>query len=74
MNLYNRFKAPTPKLFQNLRNIGLTMATIGGIILSAPVTLPTIIVTIGGYITIAGGVISAISQLTVDDYTTNDEQ
>lgn len=73
MNLYNRFRAPTPKLFQNLRNIGLTMATIGGIILSAPVTLPTIIVTIGGYITIAGGVISAISQLTVDDYTTNDE-
>lgn len=73
MNLYNRLIAPTPKLFRNLRNIGLTMATIGGVILSAPVVLPATIITIGGYITVVGGVISAISQLTVDDYATNDE-
>lgn len=73
MNLYTRIQSPTPKLFKNLRNIGLTMATIGGIILSAPISLPAIIVTIGGYITVVGGVVSAISQLTVDDNTTNDE-
>lgn len=67
MNLYDRIKSPTPKLFKNLRNIGLTMASIGGVILTAPVSLPTLIVTIGGYITVVGGVISTISQLTVDD-------
>ena len=67
MTIINRFTAPTPKLFQQLRNIGLTLAAIGGILIAAPVALPTTLVTIGGYLTVAGGVISAVSQLTVND-------
>ncbi|MGV0923948.1 hypothetical protein [Empedobacter tilapiae] len=67
MTILNRFTAPTPKLFQQLRNIGLTLAAIGGIVIAAPVALPTTLVTIGGYLTVAGGVISAVSQLTVND-------
>ena len=67
MTIINRFTAPTPKLFQQLRNIGLTLAAIGGILIAAPVALPTRLVTIGGYLTVAGGVISAVSQLTVND-------
>ncbi|MBF0598045.1 hypothetical protein [Faecalibacter rhinopitheci] len=74
MTIYNRLIAPTPKLFQNIRNIGLTIATIGGIIISAPIALPAILITIGGYLTVAGGVISAVSQLTINDNATNDEQ
>ncbi|WP_291058828.1 hypothetical protein [Empedobacter sp. UBA1863] len=54
-------------MFQQLRNIGLTLAAIGGILIAAPVALPTTLVTIGGYLTVAGGVISAVSQLTVND-------
>lgn len=74
MTIYNRLISPTPKLFQNIRNIGLTIAAIGGVIISAPIALPAIIITIGGYLTLAGGVISSVSQLTVNDNATYDEQ
>lgn len=67
MNLVERIQQPTPKLFQSLRAIGLVAATIGGVLLTAPVVLPSVLVTIGGYLVLAGGVVSAVSQLTVDD-------
>ena len=63
-----RASAPTPKFFKVLRNIGLALAAIGGTILTAPVVLPAVILTIGGYLAVAGGVLSAVSQLTVDDH------
>ena len=62
--IINRAKAPTPKFFKVLRNIGLTLAAVGGTILAASVALPVAIVSIGGYIAVAGGVLSAVSQLT----------
>jgi uncharacterized membrane protein HdeD (DUF308 family) len=64
MNIIKRVKSPTPKFFKVLRNIGLVLAAIGGTILAAPVALPAIVVTVGGYVAVAGGVISAVSQLT----------
>ena len=64
MNVIKRAKAPTPKFFKVLRNIGLVLAAVGGTILSAPMTLPVVLVSIAGYIAVAGGVISAVSQLT----------
>ena len=64
MNIKKRIQAPTPKFFKVLGNIGLTLAAIGGTILAAPVALPVVIVSLGGYIAVAGGVISAVSQLT----------
>lgn len=67
MNIINRAQAPTPKLFKVLRNVGLVLATVGGVIITAPVVLPVTIITIGGYLTVAGGVLSAVSQITVDD-------
>ena len=66
MNLIKRAKSPTPKFFKILRNIGLVLAAIGGTIVAAPVALPTIISTIGGYIAVAGGALSAVSQVTVE--------
>lgn len=66
MNIIKRVKSPTPKFFKVLRNIGLVLATLGGTILAAPVVLPTIIVTVGGYVAVAGGVLSAVSQLTTN--------
>lgn len=74
MNIIKRAQAPTPKLFKVLRNVGLVMATIGGVLLTAPVALPVTIVTIGGYLTVAGGVLSAVSQITVDDNKTEEAQ
>ena len=68
--ILHRASAPTPKFFKVLRTIGLALATVGGTILAAPIALPVIVTTIGGYIAVAGGVLTATSQLT----TTNDSQ
>ncbi|POS02267.1 hypothetical protein Q361_105162 [Flavobacterium croceum DSM 17960] len=67
MNLIKRAKAPIPKFFKVLRTIGLALAAVGGTILAAPVALPVAVVSIGGYVAVAGGVISAVSQLTTTD-------
>ncbi|PWA09887.1 hypothetical protein [Flavobacterium laiguense] len=64
MNVIQRAKAPTPKFFKVLRNIGLTLAAVGGTVLAAPVALPIVVVSIGGYLALAGGVLSAVSQIT----------
>ena len=66
MNIIKRVKSPTPKFFKVLRNIGLVLAAVGGTILAAPVALPAIVVTVGGYVAVAGGVLSAVSQLTTE--------
>ncbi len=67
MNIVERAKAPTPKFFKILRSIGLVLLGISGSIVAAPVVLPAAVVTAAGYVAVAGGVISAISQITVDD-------
>lgn len=67
MTVKKRITAPTSKFFKVLRNIGLVLAAVGGTILTAPVALPAAVVTIGGYVTVAGGVLSAVSQLTVEE-------
>ena len=40
MNIVQRAKAPTPKFFKKLRNIGLTLAAISTVIVTAPIALP----------------------------------
>jgi hypothetical protein len=67
MNIAKRAKAPTPKFFKILRTIGLALLGISGSVMAAPVALPTAVVTAAGYIAVAGGVMSAVSQVTVDD-------
>jgi ABC-type xylose transport system permease subunit len=65
MNLLDRVVSPTPTFFQKLRSIGLALAAMSGAIIAAPVALPTIVVTIAGYLAVAGTVLSAVSQITV---------
>ena len=67
MNVVERAKAPTPKFFKVLRTIGLALLAVSGSIVAAPVALPAVVVTVAGYAAVAGGVISAVSQITVDD-------
>ena len=62
MKLIDRLKAPTPKFFKILRNVGLGLAAAGGVIIASPIAIPTLIVTIGGYLIVAGSVATAISQ------------
>jgi hypothetical protein len=67
MNLVERAKAPTPRFFRVLRTIGLALLTVGGSVAAVPIALPTLVVTIASYVAVAGGVLSAVSQITVDD-------
>lgn len=67
MKLTERYKRPTPKFFKTLRNIGLALAAVGGAIITAPVALPTIVVSIAGYLAVAGTVATAVSQAVVND-------
>ena len=67
MTILDRAKAPTPTFFKVLRTIGLVIAAVGGTILTAPISLPTAVVTVGGYLAVAGGVMSAVSQVAKDD-------
>jgi uncharacterized membrane protein HdeD (DUF308 family) len=62
--ILDRIKAPTPKFFKVLRNVGLVLAGVGTVLLTAPVSLPATVVIIGGYLVTAGGVATAVSQIT----------
>ena len=66
MTVVERVKAPTPKFFKTLQTIGLALATVGGALLSAPIALPATLISVAGYITLAGGVMTAVSQTAVD--------
>lgn len=65
MEIVDRIKAPTPRFFRVLRSMGLVLLSLSGTILAAPLVLPTAIVTVAGYVAVAGGVISAVSQMSV---------
>lgn len=67
MNIVERYKKPTPKFFKTLRNIGIALATAGGAIIAAPISMPAIVITIATYMTVAGTVATAVSQAVVTD-------
>jgi uncharacterized membrane protein HdeD (DUF308 family) len=71
MKIVERIKAPTPKFFKILRSIGLALLAISGTIVAAPIVLPLTVVTVAGYMAVAGGVISAVSQMTVAEENLN---
>lgn len=62
MKLIDRLKASTPKFFRVLRNVGLGLAAAGGILVASPIAIPALVVTIGGYMIVAGSVATAVSQ------------
>ena len=66
MSVVQRVKAPTPSFFKTLRTIGLALAAIGGAILASPIALPAGLIAAAGYVALAGGVVSAVSQTAVD--------
>lgn len=74
MKIIERAKAPTPKFFKLLRTIGIAMLAVSGALLTAPIALPVVVVTVAGYTAVAGGVLSAVSQITVEDSAKNQPQ
>ena len=67
MKLIDRYKKPTPTFFRKLRNIGIALATTGGAILAAPISLPALVITIASYLAVAGTVVTTVSQAVVSD-------
>lgn len=61
--IIDRLSGKTPIFFRKLRNIGIVIATVGSVLIAAPIALPAVLVTVGGYLVTAGGVVTAVSQL-----------
>lgn len=76
MSIKERVQSPTPNFFKKIRNIGLVLAAVGGAIITAPIALPAAVVQIGGYLAVAGGIASAVSQATTsgDDQQKKEEE
>lgn len=64
--IIERVKSPTPKFFKKVRNIGLILATVATTIATAPVVLTAVVIKIAGYLAVASGVASAVSQTSVE--------
>ena len=64
--IFKRVNAPTPTFFKKLRNIGLALAAAATTIAAAPVALPAVIIKVAGYLAVASGVLSAVSQTAVE--------
>ena len=66
LTLAERVMAPTPKFFRTLRTIGVVIGLVGGAILASPLALPAAIVTAGGYLALAGSIVTGVSQTAVE--------
>lgn len=64
-NLVSRIQEPTPKWFKIIRSTGLILSAVGGVLVAAPVALPSVLISIGGYLLLGGTIASAISQTAI---------
>ena len=65
LNLADRVMAPTPKWFRIVRNVGLALSAVGGVLVAAPVALPAAMISVGGYLLLGGTLLGAVSQTAV---------
>jgi hypothetical protein len=74
LNIVQRVQAPTPSFFKKLRTIGLVLAAVSASIVAVPLALPLLVTQVAGYLAVAGGIITTISQLTVEDTAKHQEE
>lgn len=65
--LKERWTSKTPKFWRKIQKIGIVAGAVGGVLIAAPISLPSVLITLGGYLVTAGGVTAALAQLTKDD-------
>lgn len=63
----NRLTSKTPKFFRIIRNIGIGIGLLGTAIVTAPVSLPAILITAAPYLIWAGSIAGTVAQLTKED-------
>jgi hypothetical protein len=66
-SILERARTETPIFFKKIRLIGLVAVTVGTTILAAPVAVPALVTTLSGYIVLGGTVLTAVSQITVEN-------
>jgi len=66
MTLLERAAAPTPKFFRILRAIGIFLTTLAAGVAGIE-TIPENILQIATHVATAGAILTAVSQVTVDD-------
>ena len=69
---FQRCQQNTPPFFKKLRTIGLVLAAAGTAVVSAPIALPTALVTAGIYLIVGGTVATAVSQAAMNEEDCND--
>lgn len=74
MEIVKRITSKTPKFFKKIRLVGLILASASAAVLATPVVLPTTLVTVAGYVALAGGVMTAVSQTAVLKEPETDEE
>lgn len=63
--IIQRAQAQTPPFFRKIRNVGLLLTALATAVVTIPVSLPALVITISGYAAAAGAAATAISQLTL---------
>jgi hypothetical protein len=66
-SILERAQTNTPPFFKKLRLIGLVAVSIGTSILMAPIVVPAALTTIAGYVLLGGTVLTAVSQVTINE-------
>ena len=66
MKLLERLQKKTLRFFRKLRNIGIALAAASAAILAAPIAVPASIISVAGYLAVAGTVANAVSQAVVN--------
>ena len=64
--LKSRWNGVTPTFWKKVQRIGIIAGSIGGVIVASPVALPVALVTLSGYLLLAGSVTATLAQLTVE--------
>lgn len=72
MEVSRRLTSPTPRFWKKVQKLGLMLSSAGATMLAVPETLPKWIPIAGGYVVLAGGIMSALATLTCEDQPSND--
>lgn len=66
--LIKRMRQPTPPFFKKLRNTGLGLTAVAAAVMAGPAAIPPVLTKIAGYLAVAGGVMTAVSQAATNTY------
>tara|TARA_R110000772_G_scaffold36091_3_gene86582 strand:+ start:6073 stop:6315 length:243 start_codon:yes stop_codon:yes gene_type:complete len=67
LTIRERWKSKTPRFWKKIQRFSIVLGAISGAILTAPISLPAILITTAGYLAVTSTAIAGMSQLTKSD-------